>query len=116
MGNGNFLYSIHSLRFLAASAVVFHHAGAWDLFGITVGTAGVDIFFVISGTVIGITSQGMPLTTFLRRRFIRVFPLYWIATAAMVAFKISIWHAVDTPTDLIHSAVLVPPGIHSGWL
>ena len=56
------------------------------------GGAGVDIFFVISGFVItsvGLrtreTQSGLAASAgFLFRRFLRVFPLYWVTLAALV--------------------------------
>jgi exopolysaccharide production protein ExoZ len=108
------LYSIHALRFLAASAVVMHHAELFPGFGL--GQAGVDLFFVISGVVIGTSGPGMAPSDFLLRRFVRIFPLYWTATAAMLAWRQS--YGQQTPlTDIIHSLLLVPPDLSSssGW-
>jgi peptidoglycan/LPS O-acetylase OafA/YrhL len=53
------------------------------------GAAGVDIFFVISGFVMMITSTPLlstkhPARTFLARRLERLIPMYWIATTAKV--------------------------------
>jgi exopolysaccharide production protein ExoZ len=47
------------------------------------GNAGVDIFFVLSGFIITYTSikslgSGKKIFPFLRRRFVRIFPAYWI--------------------------------------
>ncbi|WBU64619.1 acyltransferase family protein [Paracoccus aerodenitrificans] len=91
------LVSIQLLRTIAATAVVFEHAQQeatqstasflrieFD-FGI-----GVDIFFIISGFVMWLSSShlfgisgGPP--TFLKKRFQRVVPLYWLYTLAMLA-------------------------------
>lgn len=54
------------------------------------GASGVDIFFVISGFVMTISSQklmGTPggMKTFLVRRMERVVPLYWMATTLKIA-------------------------------
>jgi exopolysaccharide production protein ExoZ len=108
------LYSIHALRFLAASAVVMHHAELFPGFGL--GQAGVDLFFVISGVVIGTSGPGMAPSAFLLRRFVRIFPLYWAATAAMLAWRQ--YNGAPTPlSDIIHSLLLVPPNLSSasGW-
>lgn len=75
---------IHVLRAVAAIMVVAHHArhsvpGSenWPLFG----SSGVDIFFVISGYVMALTTQGSITTgQFLIKRFVRIVPLYWLAT------------------------------------
>jgi exopolysaccharide production protein ExoZ len=49
----------------------------------TIGASGVDIFFVISGFIMGsIASNDAPLV-FLRKRLLRIAPLYWIFTLLM---------------------------------
>ncbi|MEG8039988.1 acyltransferase [Sphingomonas sp. LR60] len=77
--------NIQYLRAVAALMVVFHHArnplagGFNPLLGYTIGEAGVDIFFVISGFImltIGVKEQ---VGTFISRRLVRIYPLYWIA-------------------------------------
>ena len=61
----------------------------WLWFGLFErGFAGVDFFFVISGFVIVYTSQayiGRPetLRTYLTKRIIRVYPIYWLTIALM---------------------------------
>lgn len=70
--------------------VVIHHAwfvlyrnGHVDLH-LGIGALGVDLFFVISGFVIVIaTKPDTSPVDFLRRRFLRVVPLYWLVTLAV---------------------------------
>ncbi|RZU02591.1 acyltransferase family protein [Rivibacter subsaxonicus] len=85
------LNGLQYLRGIAALMVAAHHARTllpplehWD----SVGAAGVDIFFVISGYVMAYSSQrvgrdlgerGWLARDFLLKRFIRVVPLYWLA-------------------------------------
>lgn len=82
------LYSIRFPRFLAALAIVLHHI-AVNLGSLTVtGAAGVDVFFIVTGTVIGLsTKAGESLHRFGISWFIRVVPLYWIATIAIVMVR-----------------------------
>ena len=82
------LYGIQYLRGAAAMGVVLFHAtervgGAH--FG--VGAAGVDIFFVISGFIMWVITVERPTTParFMRERFLRIAPTYWVATGVMVA-------------------------------
>jgi exopolysaccharide production protein ExoZ len=89
-------YGVQALRGMAACMVVCHHAT--QLWSINTGShppywetgaAGVDIFFVISGFVMAISSIGKgdgPLAAweFLKRRLIRIVPLYWILTSLML--------------------------------
>jgi exopolysaccharide production protein ExoZ len=110
------LHSIHGLRFLAATLVVFHHSGLLvEPFNVYLGAAGVDMFFVISGVVIGAsTKPDMSIPDFLMRRFFRVYPLYWLATIPALILLVKYVRPV-TPTDIIHSALLIPPELSSNW-
>lgn len=82
------LYGIQYLRGAAAMGVVLFHAT--ERVGgshFVIGAAGVDIFFVISGFIMWVISVERPTTParFVRDRFLRIAPTYWIATAVMVA-------------------------------
>jgi exopolysaccharide production protein ExoZ len=102
------LQSIQMLRAVAAIGVVFTHAitriGA--TFGIsdrsffsgaggqlTMGDAGVDLFFVISGFVMlhvhrdDFEQPGAPWR-FMRRRILRIVPIYWFLTTVALVFLI----------------------------
>lgn len=103
------LDSIQLLRAVAAVGVVFTHAitrvGATlprenyhslftDANGqLTVGDAGVDLFFVISGFIMLYVHRddfgrpGAPLN-FAKRRLLRIVPIYWFLTTIGVAFLI----------------------------
>ncbi len=84
------------LRFVAALMVLVTHStfytstrldpgvSTWDA-----GTAGVDVFFVISGFVMMITSGSFVhhpkgWRYFAMRRLVRIVPMYWIATTAKI--------------------------------
>ena len=86
------LYNIQFLRFVAAMLVVLYHSAirlpendsAFRIIfnaGESVGFAGVDIFFVISGYIMAHTSAGQSGTAnsmnFARRRLARIFSGYW---------------------------------------
>jgi len=95
-----FNVGIQLLRGLAALLVVCHHsleearaispalAPAWL---IRAGAGGVDIFFIISGFIIYSVTYGRSATNpespgvFLLKRFLRIFPIYWICLAATLA-------------------------------
>jgi peptidoglycan/LPS O-acetylase OafA/YrhL len=86
---------IQVLRVLAAEFVVIRHVTGL-LHGRSAehqtwmnGGAGVDIFFVVSGFVMMISSNPLiatahPARTFLARRLERLVPMYWIVTTAKV--------------------------------
>jgi exopolysaccharide production protein ExoZ len=87
---------IQVLRAVAAEMVVLRHATtllherAPGQFGVWLnGAAGVDIFFVISGFVMMISTTPLlstrhPARTFFARRLERLVPMYWITTTAKV--------------------------------
>lgn len=75
------LASIQALRGIAALAVaLFHLRGTFPA-----GQAGVDLFFVISGFIIGSIDRNQPPLEFAAKRAIRLLPLYWAVTLAMCA-------------------------------
>jgi exopolysaccharide production protein ExoZ len=81
------LFSIQYLRALAALAVVVFHAGERTGLHFTIGAAGVDVFFVVSGFIMMAISDGRPdgPAAFFRNRLLRVAPAYWAATVVMIA-------------------------------
>jgi peptidoglycan/LPS O-acetylase OafA/YrhL len=99
------LLSVQMLRAVAATMVLLFHLattsaygwlapGAWHAevarFVEAIGFAGVDLFFVISGVVMVYSSYdrlGAPreMAPFIKRRVARIYPLYWVCTAAVLA-------------------------------
>ena len=76
------------------------------------GFSGVDLFFVISGFIIYHTTAGtgMTRTEFLRRRLIRIYPIYWLVTAVLLAYyllKPGSTLAL-TPSSVLASFLLLP--------
>jgi exopolysaccharide production protein ExoZ len=113
------LNSIQILRGIAAFGVVLYHAALWisPLPRFDIGAAGVDLFFVISGFIMVYASDrlfGRPGAArhFLVRRMIRIIPLYWGLTTAMV-----LWHGF--PPNLLGSYFFIPlnrgPILTVGW-
>ncbi len=130
------------LRGIAASLVVFHHfarvykdgspghswiysSGLGDL-----GKCGVDIFFVISGFIMVYTtvekSGADDALIFIKRRILRIYPLYWIWTSVLLALWLS--GAVEqlrhySTGYLVRSYLLIPafngtyfePLLQPGW-
>ena len=108
-GAGRF-YGVEVLRFMAAAMVVFTHSTfyaherndpavlVWHF-----GEAGVDIFFVISGFVIVIASRRsgdwVSAGYFASRRFLRIIPMYWLATSLNIAILIAM------PSLVLHSGL-----------
>jgi exopolysaccharide production protein ExoZ len=84
---------IQYLRGLAAMMVVWHHSlgqvpNVEKFLGFSdFGVSGVDLFFVISGFIMVVTTAGKDIAPrdFFVLRIVRVVPLYWLMTLLMVA-------------------------------
>jgi len=115
---------IQALRFVAAMLVVLAHSTAMvnermhlDMFKWRAGWSGVDIFFVISGFVMAISSgtlipRANGWKIFITRRLIRIVPLYWVATTLKLATILALpTLALDSPIELwntIASYLFIP--------
>ena len=134
------LPGLQVLRAVAALMVVIHHAELSLVLGfglprthaLLVGSAGVDVFFVISGFIMLVSSRrlfGRPGggTTFLKRRLIRIVPLYWAVTTiyvlAILLFP-ALLHRTVTSTTMVASYLFWPhlgadgtmhPALVVGW-
>ncbi|WP_413708777.1 acyltransferase family protein [Rhizobium sp. Rhizsp82] len=128
------LVNIQVLRFVAAALVVYAHAV--DLSQIASGTSflaygnlenfgaiGVDLFFVISGFIITKTAfldKEMAAQDFLRRRILRVAPIYFLLSTPWLAWSLS--HGLDL-SKLIATYLFFPaagatmatPVLPLGW-
>ena len=110
--------SVQWLRLLAATLVVFYHAEV-QLFHLDedhvsdfgLGASGVDLFFVISGFIMVLISRNRPtsFSSFIRRRLMRIVPLYWSLTLAVFLLVLL------TPS-LLRSASLDPLHVLSSFL
>ena len=135
------LHSLQALRAIAAWLVVIDHAQIelshndpqdWVTHvGWTLGSLGVSVFFVISGFIMAHIcwdSFGHPAAAadFLKRRLIRIVPLYWLATIAALAYhRVSSTHGAHAGwSDIAHSLAFIPyaneegawaPILPQGW-
>ncbi len=93
------ILAINLLRFLAACSVLATHtfvslissgyipSNLLFLSSFTnYGYLGVDLFFIISGFVITLSSDGRTLSQFVSARFIRLFPVFWICVSITALF------------------------------
>lgn len=110
------IISLQYLRGIAALMVVYHHisfqllkAGSPLILPFAgTGAAGVDIFFVISGFIMWITTRSQNITTgqFIYRRLIRVVPLYWAVTIMLLALAYFMPALLETTKfDLEHATL-----------
>jgi exopolysaccharide production protein ExoZ len=131
------LTSIQTLRGIAALVVALAHLhsvetkfGADALLGnwAIVGFGGVDLFFVISGFVmvwVTRSDQGrlQTIPRFWLARFLRVYPLWWLALSAIVAVWLMrpewVYSSNQATPDILRSYLLLPAAslpLHAvGW-
>ncbi len=134
------LRAIQALRAIAALfVVVFHTTVLWhDKFDATAkpwanGGAGVDLFFVISGFIMVVSSRRLVNLAdgwrrFLTLRLVRIVPMYWLVTAAKLAAISAIpsmaLHTRPTAWNVIASFLFIPsrdalgivrPVVEVGW-
>ena len=131
------LLNVQMLRAIAAFLVVFVHLEAlarmaglpagWTFFG----NSGVDLFFVISGLIMVMTTAGGRQTPlgFLRNRLTRIAPLYWTITLAVFAIALIapalLQGTTADPIQLLKSLAFIPfaraadgamhPTVFVGW-
>lgn len=125
------IYSIQYMRAIAACMVVMHHI-AWKgmqysnnpLHWYTVGEAGVDLFFIISGYIMShtINNKNITMVQFLLARVSRIIPLYWLLTSfALVVYVLMPSHVNSSggDTKILESYLLLPVDgkylIQNGW-
>jgi exopolysaccharide production protein ExoZ len=127
------LYSVQALRAMAAGLVVIFHARAFaypyqEKYGLApaflcdfkilhlLGGFGVDLFFVISGFVMTYIMWNEPRSAksiwpFLKRRLMRIIPIYWFYTFFLVALGLSLPKLFTETIDLatvLRSLFLIP--------
>jgi len=126
---GSDITSLQYLRAIAAISVLCFHVSETYGLDFKAGAAGVDIFFVISGFIMWVTTDGRSLgpQEFMWRRLIRIVPLYWIATAAtfvVAVLKPQFFFDTNSSLDnLVGSLLFVPvmkdealhPVVEQGW-
>lgn len=123
--------SVQYLRALAALFVLLAHIGfKLEVHSINllssykIGSYGVDFFFIISGFIMCLTIDKNKSTViaFMKARFIRIIPLYWILSfVALIIFLVnpSLVNSSGGQTSIWASFTLIPNGdkylINNGW-
>jgi exopolysaccharide production protein ExoZ len=119
------LAGIQILRAVAAIFVLFHHVleESLPMYGdneiprpiVLFGACGVDLFFVISGFIMMHTTWdyfGQPggISRFLRKRFFRIFPIYWLCIIfILLAKSIGLYKSLDLSyANFLYSLTLIP--------
>jgi exopolysaccharide production protein ExoZ len=112
---------IQYLRGLAALGVLAFHVSETYQLGLRVGAAGVDVFFVISGFIMWLTTAGRDTkpSAFMRRRFSRIVPLYWIVTlltAIAISLKPAFFFGHDASWPNFVGSLLFAPQVKNDAL
>lgn len=105
------LWGLQYLRAGAALTVLFFHAALGAGQHNTVGTGGVDVFFVLSGFLMfQLTSVEPRPGSFIFARIKRIVPAYWLATFIVALIQLSgqTEHSVFSQTHLIKSLFFIP--------
>lgn len=104
----NQLIVIQYLRAIAALMVVIHHARepqSWlynPLEAYPAFAWGVDIFFVISGFIMYVAATNEKPYEFIKKRIIRVVPLYWFSTLLLLLVLTKFKPFAITSDEFIH--------------
>lgn len=119
------IHSIQVLRAVAAMLVVLFHGQlafstriaepgfAGESYIFAFGAVGVHIFFVISGFIMVFTSRfdsGFDAKGFMRRRLLRIYPIYWICAALYLSIHALIGMSYDISLGKAMGALLLLPG------
>lgn len=115
---------LQALRFLAALLVVITHSTFYTherldstLEVWRIGAIGVDVFFIISGFVMMATSVNLVYSEngwrqFIRKRLLRIVPMYWLATSLKIGLMLvipsMILHAELSPWRIFASYTFLP--------
>ncbi len=123
--------SIQYMRALAALLVVLSHVAikgeqysTSPLSWFHIGSAGVDLFFIISGYIMchTVTNRKVGFNGFIIARIKRILPLYWLLTTAALVVFLLLPEKVNSSggvTNILHSYTLFPTVdkylIQNGW-
>ncbi|MBW9122392.1 acyltransferase [Microbacterium trichothecenolyticum] len=83
------LDSLTGVRAIAAFLVFWHHGAEQFEGGISSGMIGVSLFYILSGFVMAWTDRESDTAwLFYRRRFARIYPVYFVAVTVAIAFAV----------------------------
>jgi peptidoglycan/LPS O-acetylase OafA/YrhL len=78
--SGQRIDAIDELKGLAIALIILYHGeGIIGYPNVVHGEIGVDIFLILSGFALAMSSVETPIREFLLRRFARIYPAYWLA-------------------------------------
>ena len=82
------------------------------------GYLGVELFFLISGFVILYSTQNRTALQFIKKRFLRLFPMYWLALIVIFAItNLPIWENKGPDFGkFLWNLTMIPTAFGSDWL
>jgi len=108
--------AVTALKGLALVLVlVYHGGGVLDLPNRLHGEVGVDIFLLVSGFLLSLTACELPARDFLRKRFFRLFPTYWLALAFFVVLDAALLHRFFTFSDVAVHVLGLQATVHGAY-
>ncbi len=106
------LQLIDELKGFAIILVVLYHAGgvvAWE--NKLHGELGVDIFAILSGVGLSLSSTVKSAGQYFGRRFLRIYPMYWLVLTAFLLGNAYFMGEHTTTKDIVLHYI----GIHAFW-
>jgi peptidoglycan/LPS O-acetylase OafA/YrhL len=77
---GTRIAAVDELKGVGIVLILLYHCGAVvGLPNIIHGEVGVDVFLILSGFTLALSAAEMPLSRYFLRRFLRIYPSYWLA-------------------------------------
>lgn len=110
------LEGLQALRGVASNFVILCHIGAIDQKytggnlpeRLDLGSAGVDLFFVLSGFImVAVAGRNVSPLEFVFRRAVRIYPVYWVVAIAVLALGAAAGRSVDV-MPLWEPLLLIP--------
>jgi peptidoglycan/LPS O-acetylase OafA/YrhL len=94
--------ALDELKGAAILLVVLYHAGGvLGMEDLMHGEVGVDMFVVLSGIGLALSTSAEGAGRFLVRRFWRIYPAYWIVLTAFIAADVFVRNLRFTATDVL---------------
>lgn len=106
---GSRIAAIDELKGVAIALVILYHCdGVLGGTNFLHGEVGVDVFLILSGFTLALSSATMPLRQFITRRFMRIYPSYWVALALCLVLMDHFFNQTRSLADIFQHAI----GVH----
>jgi peptidoglycan/LPS O-acetylase OafA/YrhL len=100
---------LDELKGLALILVLLYHCGGvLGAANVIHGEIGVDIFLIVSGMALALSSVDMPAGRFFLRRFLRIYPSYWLALGLFLWMNHRYLGVTSPPASIVQHVL----GVH----